>query len=115
MQTVYIETTIPSWYHTVRTTPEAVAKRDRTRRWWSTHRHRFACVTSEAVIRALAAAPPMRAAPRLQLIERLPLIPVTPDVLATVRAYITHKACPATPLVTRSTWRSLRTTRPTLS
>ena len=31
---VYIETTIPSFYHTLRTDPESVARMHWTRQWW---------------------------------------------------------------------------------
>jgi len=32
--TVYIETSIPSFYYTLRTDPESVARMNWTRRWW---------------------------------------------------------------------------------
>ena len=32
---VYVETTIPSFYHDARTTPDIVARREWTRLWWS--------------------------------------------------------------------------------
>ena len=32
---VYVETTIPSFYHEARTTPDILARRDWTRRWWA--------------------------------------------------------------------------------
>ena len=40
-KTVYIETTIPSFYHESRGEPEAVARRQWTREWWDTAAARF--------------------------------------------------------------------------
>lgn len=50
---VYIETTIPSFYYEVRTAPEMIARRDWTREWWDHHRARYDVFTSEAVIEEL--------------------------------------------------------------
>jgi hypothetical protein len=36
--TVYIETTIPSFYHSIRMEPEMVAMRNWTRSWWNEER-----------------------------------------------------------------------------
>ena len=35
---VYIETSIPSFYYEVRTEPDNVARRNWTRQWWNLHR-----------------------------------------------------------------------------
>ena len=51
---VYIETTIPSFYHEVRTTPDIVARREWTRQWWSDAPERYRLVTSPAVLDELA-------------------------------------------------------------
>ncbi len=42
----YVETTIPSFYHEVRTAPDVVARREWTRRWWATAHERCELVTS---------------------------------------------------------------------
>ena len=47
---VYIETTIPSFYHEVRHRTEMLACRRWTREWWDNYRLDFELVTSEAVI-----------------------------------------------------------------
>ena len=46
---VYIEMTVPSFYHEVCTEPERIARRDWTREWWDKHRCRYDVFTSEAV------------------------------------------------------------------
>lgn len=52
-KTVYIETTIPSFFHESRTEPEMVARRIWTRQWWEEQRKGFKCYISEAVIEEL--------------------------------------------------------------
>ena len=52
---LYVETSIPSFYHEVRSEPEMVARRAWTRQWWDDHRDRYALVTSVAVIEELEA------------------------------------------------------------
>jgi phage baseplate assembly protein gpV len=47
---VYIETTIPGFYHESRTTPDVEARRDWTRRWWDGASARYDLVTSPAVL-----------------------------------------------------------------
>jgi hypothetical protein len=49
----YIETTIPSFYHEVRTWPDIIARRDWTHSWWGIAQGRYRLVTSEAVIHEL--------------------------------------------------------------
>ena len=46
----YIETTIPSFYHEVRSEPHRVARRQWTREWWDNRRQGYEVVTSEAVL-----------------------------------------------------------------
>jgi hypothetical protein len=41
MKTVYIETSIPSYYWETRSSPVAVAWRKTTREWWDPHRHKY--------------------------------------------------------------------------
>ena len=51
--TIYVETTIPSFYHETRTEPEMVARRQWTREWWEVAQSRADLVTSAAVLRKL--------------------------------------------------------------
>lgn len=44
--TIYVETTIPSFYYEVRTEPEMLARRSWTREWWSISAGRDDLVTS---------------------------------------------------------------------
>lgn len=94
---VYVETTIPSFYHEVRIEPHIVARRDWTRQWWETAAQRYELVTSEAVREEAAKGTQERGAKRLELIANLPIVPVEPAVIETAQAYIRHKVMPADP------------------
>jgi predicted nucleic acid-binding protein len=94
---VYVETTIPSFYHDVRMAPDIVVRREWTRQWWDDAAGRYELVTSPAVLDELAAGPPDRNGPRLSLIRDLPLLPVEPAITEIVEAYVRHKLMPADP------------------
>lgn len=94
---VYVETTIPSMYHEVRTAPDIVARREWTRQWWKVAPELHDLVTSPAVLDELSEGVPERSARRLALIADLPVLPVEPPVIEIVQAYIQHKLMPADP------------------
>jgi hypothetical protein len=92
---IYIETTIPSFFHDVRTTPDIVARREWTRRWWSGALARYSLVTSEAVIEELEEGIPEHAGERLALVANLPLLRFEPAIAEIVETYVRHKVMPA--------------------
>ncbi len=94
---VYVETTVPSFYHEVRTAPDIVARREWTRQWWDNATERYELVTSPAVLDELAGGLPERGAKRLALVRDLPVPPVEPAIAEIVQAYIRHKVMPADP------------------
>jgi predicted nucleic acid-binding protein len=97
---VYVETTIPSFYHearTSRTSPDIVARRDWTRQWWEVASDIYELVTSPAVLDELAAGLAERGAMRLELVRSLPLLPLEPEITEIVEAYIRYKLMPADP------------------
>jgi hypothetical protein len=94
---VYVETTIPSFYHEVRTSPDIVARRDWTRQWWETAQERYELVTSPAVLDELAGGRPERGEMRLDLVRGLPLLAIEPAITEIVQAYIRYKLMPADP------------------
>jgi len=95
--TVYIETTIPSFYHEDRTAPDILARRQWTREWWDTAHEYHELVTSEAVLDELAEGRPDRSADRLSMLSGLPLLPIDPAIADIVEAYIRHRLMPADP------------------
>jgi hypothetical protein len=94
---VYVETTIPSFYHELRTTPDIVARRDWTRLWWNGAPERYDLVTSPAVLDELVGGPPERSAMRLALVRDLPLLRIASAITEIVQAYIRHRVMPTNP------------------
>jgi len=94
---VYVETTIPSFYHEARTAPDIVARREWTRQWWDGAPERYELVTSPAVLDELTGGIPERSAQRLALVCDLPLLPIEPAIVEIVQAYLRHKVMPADP------------------
>jgi|SRR5882672_3313458 len=85
---VYIETTIPSFYHEVRTEPEMVARREWTREWWDHHR---------SVIEELESGTFPQKSDALILIRNLPLLDIDEAIADIIDAYIGHTVMPADP------------------
>jgi predicted nucleic acid-binding protein len=97
-KTVYIETTIPSFYYETRTEPEAVARRQWTRDWWDAASSRFCLVTSEAVLDELERGDFAKKGDCLSLVEGLPILEVEDAVAEVVETYVRHKVMPRDPV-----------------
>jgi hypothetical protein len=85
---VYIETTIPSFYHEVRTEPEMISRKNWTRSWWENRSDRYLLVTSVAVVDELESGGFPNKDKALALIANLPLVPVEPAVVEIMETYI---------------------------
>ena len=107
---VYVETSIPSFYHELRTTPDVVARRDWTRQWWDDAPAKYELLTSPAVINELSAGIPERSALRLSLIRDLPLLPIELAITEIAATYVQQKVMPADPTGVYSIWQSRRFT-----
>jgi hypothetical protein len=83
---VYVETTIPNFYHETRTRPEIAARRAWTRQWWSVAADRYELVTSPAVLDELSSGPADRAEAWLGLVAHLPVLTVSPAIVEIVQA-----------------------------
>ena len=94
---LYVETTIPSFYHETRSTPDVVARRAWTRQWWQGAPQRYELVTSSAVLDELSGGIEERSVRRLSLIQNLPVLPFEPAIVEIVQAYIQNKLMPADP------------------
>ena len=55
--TVYVETSIPSFFHDARTAPDIVARRNWTRQWWALAGNDYELATSEVVLDELTDGP----------------------------------------------------------
>ena len=91
---VYIETTIPSYYHETRHTLAAVAWRDATRLWWDECRAPYDLYTSAYVLLELDRAPASKARAALRLIKNLPLLDEPAGFEDVVAHYIEHRLMP---------------------
>ena len=96
-QTVYIETTIPSYYFSQRKEPEISVLEQWTRDWWDNERHDYELVTSLAVIEELERGDHPLKKEKLAMISSLKQLELTPEILQTVETYIAHKLMPADP------------------
>ncbi len=94
---VYIETSIPSFYHEIRREPDMIARRQWTRDWWDNHRARYDVVTSVPVIEELEAGDHLKKNECLLLIERVAVLPIAAAIGDIVDTYIQHHLMPKDP------------------
>lgn len=91
---VYVETTIPSFYHTTREDRASAIRRDWTQRWWDDHSDRYELLTSQIVLVELADGDyPARDA-ALSLVADLRLLEITPSINDIVQTYARHRLMP---------------------
>lgn len=95
---VYVETTVPSFYHEVRDEPEMVARREWTREWWSRAIEDCELVTSVPVIDELERGDFPKREECLRLIAPLPLLAVEPAILEIMQTYIDRRVMPQNPV-----------------
>ncbi|MFM9958926.1 MAG: hypothetical protein ACKVZJ_12715 [Phycisphaerales bacterium] len=94
MPTVYIETSIPSYFHTVRTGAKARSWKAATRTWWRHCRPSFDCVTSQVTFDELAQAPAARGSRMAALLRPLPLLPFSDRVGDVARFFAGERLVP---------------------
>ncbi len=93
--TVYIETTIPSYYCDDRS--ELMRDILRTREWWDGERQGYECLTSLVVLEELASGEYPRKQDCLGLIQSLPLLELTTEVIEIAQAYQAQRLMPKHP------------------
>ncbi len=94
--TVYIETTVPSYYCDER--PSMAAEIARTREWWDQERADYECFISPVVLDELEAGSyPTRTA-RLALVEGFLLLEVAGEVVEIATVYQTRGLMPKAPV-----------------
>lgn len=93
---IYVETTIPSFYHENRQKPEIIAMRNWTREWWhDAITGGDQLVISDAVLAELDLTPEPKRSECLALTAGLPVLDDPPEIDETVEFYIAHKLMPA--------------------
>jgi predicted nucleic acid-binding protein len=95
MASVYVETTVPSYYHETRSNPRVVAWRQTTREWWDRYRAGYSLFISQAVRTELARAPAPKSRRALTLIREIPVLPEPRGLREVVEYYIEHRLMPA--------------------
>ena len=95
MPSVYIETTVPSYYLETRSSPRIVAWREVTRQWWDGHRRRYDLYTSRFVLDELARAPAPKARRARSLLKGVVVLDEPPGLEEVVAYYVEHKLMPA--------------------
>lgn len=94
---VYIETSIPSFYYEVRTSPDMVARKSWTIDWWENQEQNFELVTSIPVIDELQRGNHPKKIDALKLISGLPILPIEDEIYEIVESYIEHGVMPKDP------------------
>jgi len=94
VRTVYIETTVPSFYFEQRETPQVIAWRQATRAWWDEYRVEYRPVTSSFVINELENAPNPKRDQALSLLSEIERLPFPDGLEDVITAYIEHQLVP---------------------
>jgi len=97
MKTVYLETSIFSFYYDERPQPDIVARRDWTREFWENCRTQYQFVTSTAVLRELQRGKKPHKQAAYDLALTLPAVVPDQATADAVRTYLEHKLMPADP------------------
>lgn len=92
-QLIYIETSIPSFYHETRA-GQFQTMREWTREWWGVARLRDELVTAEPVLSELKRSPEPKRSLALALLASLPLLDDVEEVDELVAVYFEHKLMP---------------------
>ncbi|MFH0982558.1 MAG: type II toxin-antitoxin system VapC family toxin [Planctomycetota bacterium] len=91
---VYIETTIPSFYHETRQSRIILTWRDVTRRWWDRYRAEYRLFTSEYVLEELRHAPDQKAEQAIALLEGIPVLEEPSGLIEAAEYYVQHRLMP---------------------
>ncbi len=96
-KSVYIETTIPSFYYTKRTDAKSIARMSWTKQWWDLFSDEFTLVSSAAVINELRRGSSDMVPDRINLLAKAELLPITDEVRHLVRIYVDNQIMPKDP------------------
>jgi hypothetical protein len=78
---IYVETTIPSFYHEDRIDVAAVARREWTHQWWTNKRQNYDLLTSIAVLNELENGDYPKKENCLNLLNDLLLVTIEPEII----------------------------------
>ena len=94
---VYIDTSIPSAYHTLRTDEGSLVRQRVTRQWWNEYANLFILTSSPTVIEELSDGISEKTPDRIALIANLEILPITTEILQIAQIYIDRLIMPQDP------------------
>ena len=97
-ESVYIETSIFSFYYDERSSHSTIAMRDWTRQWWSGHSEKYLLTTSTAVYDELERGNKPHKQQSLDLALSLPAMTPGNEIEEIIQVYFKHKLMPKDPL-----------------
>ncbi len=97
MNTIYIETSIPTFYYTLRTDPESIARMHWTHQWWNENSQKFELMTSAAVIGELRKGTSEKTSARIALLDDIEILTITDEIIEIAHIYIEKFVMPKDP------------------
>lgn len=92
--TIYVETSIPSFYFDTRAAATMKARREWTREWWVRQKRNESRIISYAVLAELANTPGSKRESMLSLVKNMPVLEAQDAVEEIVRFYLHHHLMP---------------------
>ena len=96
-KSVYIETTIPSFYYTKHTSAKSVSRMSWTRQWWELFSDEFELVSSVAVVNELRRGASDMVDDRIALLSETQLLPIADEIRHLANIYIDNMVMPKDP------------------
>lgn len=97
-ESIYIETSIFSFYYDERPDPSIMVRREWTREWWKNCRSDYTFITSMAVLDELNRGNKLHKGQALGLAMTLPAIALTDEIAEIVQIYVAHHVMPKDPM-----------------
>ncbi|MCY4403061.1 MAG: type II toxin-antitoxin system VapC family toxin [Candidatus Poribacteria bacterium] len=94
---IYIETTIPSSYYTLRTDEESIVRQKLTRQWWDDYAELFILTSSTAVIEEIEEGRKQITLDRLALLNDIEIFEPTVEIVQIAQVYIERLIMPHEP------------------
>ncbi|MDG4597746.1 MAG: type II toxin-antitoxin system VapC family toxin [Candidatus Contendobacter sp.] len=97
-ESIYIETSIFSFYYDERPDPSIRVRREWTMEWWKNCRSNYVFITSTAVLDELSRGNKLHKGQALDLAMTLPAIAPTDEIAEIVQIYVAHHVMPKDPM-----------------
>ena len=94
---IYIETTIPSSYYTLRTDEKSLVRQKLTRQWWDEYADMFTLTSSSAVVEELEQGSKQATLDRLALLDGIEIFVSSIEILQIAQIYIDKLIMPKEP------------------